>query len=972
MADINSLKARMLELQYNPAGLQRLVINNLADLDTVPDGSISVVDASNPFVYAIESATVLTSAFMSKNEANTRKQYPFSAQTVEDLYLHMSDRDYVGRFATPSKATFELLLGKDEVLEKMVLDPSTGYRKLVLPRNTFFTVADTVFSLQYPIEIRQLAHGGLQVVYDAEQASPLQTLTSNLVKREIRKSAEGEWIHLEFETQQFKITQQTGSLSSATDFKLDIALEDQFYYARVYVENAAGAWKEIRTTHSEQIYDAAVPTATLKVVGNVLTMRIPQIYITSGLLNRNVRVDTYQTKGALELLLENYPLGSYTATWQAYDKSEQTVFTAPLTTLRQAMPYSTDITKGGANGVSLPVLRQQVITNAIGSPQIPITNVQIVSELSSSGYDIVKNVDSITDRVFLATRAMPTPLDENLITAAASSIEMVSLSLEEAASLRTVVDNGDSITLTPDTLYRLHKGITQIVPSALVDSVLALPADQRALAVTSGNFLYTPWHYVLDATRDEFSCRAYYLDSPSAPTLQFIAENDTTLLQVSTGAYTVVRTPTGYSLRVVTKSSDEYKALDDDVVFAQLAFVPQGEQDRAYLTGALVHVNEDLERVFSFDLSTSFNLDAKHLLELTKFFLYTTENRLSKTPLTEDFEIIFATSAQMPSTWRAGTIDSVLGRFLLPPQVYGLSQEKVRINFGYALDKLWSRARSVVSSITYKKWDVNVPLLYLKDVYALDPVTGSSVQIDAQGNVSYQLLHAAGSPVLTPKGVPIIQHAVGDVMLDNNDQPIALNPRGMLRQVEIMLIDGNYKFATDTTTLGYRSTLISTVLSWITSDLTSMSKRLLEQTRLYFYPKTTMGDIQAMVLDGLVVTVPAAQSLVVSLYVSKEVFSNDEIRRQLQIASIQTLNEVLKKTQISISEAVSLMRTRYGRDVIDVRVTGLGGAANYQAMTVLDDGDRCSIRKRLVALADDTLVVQEDVVVDFIRHELIE
>jgi hypothetical protein len=965
---VSDLKAKIASFQFNPAGIQRVVLDAL---QRATDNEEVIVDPTNPFVFCLESSAVMTAAFMAKNATDTRRQYPYSAQTPEDLYVHMSDRDYAGRFATPSGTKFGILLPMEEVLNKLVTDPDTGIKKIVIPRNSFFTVADTNFSIQYPIEIRQLAHGGIQVMYDVENPSPLQELSTNVLEWQLLTRSGVDFIFFEFDVMQFNIISRSGNLSSALDFKLDIGFTDQYYYTRVYVETAQGTWQEIKTTHTDQIYDQSTPTAVLKVVEQNVEVRIPQIYTSTGLLSRGIRIDVYETKGRLDMIMSNYPLAAYTATWETLDPSDATIFTAPLKTFRQIMPFSNRTVSGGSNALPFDTLRERVIRNAIGTPTPPITNVQLENALENDGYEVVKNVDNITNRVFLATKPMPDPVDQKLITAAAASIEMVSLSVAEAVQIDSVIDNGASITITPDTLYRIRSGVVKMVSTQQKNQLLALPPDQRAGQVTSGNYLYTPFHYVLDMSGDEFQSRPYYLDSPTVETKLFVAENDTTLLQVATKIYGVTRTPTGYNLQIVLESGDAWKALADSEVFVQLAFVPNGEKDMAYMLGTLAGLTDEGERIYNFDLSTTFNIDADDGMELTKFFMYSQEPHISKAPLFTDFSVIFSTSVVMGPQWRTSAVDDVLGRFLLPARIAGVTHEKLRVRFGYALSTLWSRSRSVISSVPYQKWDVNVPRLYEKDVYRRDPVTGWTVKIE-NGVPVYDIEHHAGDPVLDSEGNPTYQWKIGDTKLDGNGNPIPLNLRGMVRQLDVMFLEGAYWFATDITTKSYRTSTVQQVVSWLTNDLPRMSAQVLEQTRLYFYPKTTLGNVSAMIEEGVTTTINAGQAFLVKLYVSAAVAKNDKLRQTLQSQTVLIISAYLReKTTVSMSAILKALRDQYGQDVIDVEVSGLGGDANLPVLTLLNDGDRCSIRKRLVAQADDTLIVQEDVTFDFVRHELV-
>lgn len=956
----------VLTFRYNPAGIQRAVF---AELDRATNGEIAVVDPTNPFVFSLEAASVMTAGFMMQNETNTRKLYPLSAQTEEDLYLHMSDKDFVNRFATPNSATFSILVPLDELLGALVADPSTGYKKIVIPRNSYFTVSDTVFSLQYPVEIRQLAHGGLQIVYDVSKPSPLQQLATNVIDFEIRPMSGQDWVKFDLETTQFSILSQLGSLNSAQDFKASIRVTDLYYYTRVYVEDASGNWQEIATTYTEQVYDIATPTAVLSVVDNVVTVKVPQIYTSTGQLNKGIRMDVYQTKGPLNLLLGEYPIGTFVATWMNYDKADDTVFTAPMSQLRSISPYSEAVVSGGAAALPFAELRRRVIQNAVGQRQVPITNVQIQEALADSGYSIVTNVDNITNRVFLATRPMPDPTNTKLLTAAAASIATVGFSITDAVRLDSVIDNGSSVTVTPQTLFKNVDGITSMVPSSELRAVLALSPEKRSVVVTAANYLYTPFHYVLDTANNEFACRAYYLDSPSVITKLYVAENDTTLQQVATGTYQITRISTGYRLTVTTKSAAAFQNLPDDEVFAQLAYTPAGEKLKAYINGVPAGKTTAGERIFTFDLSTNFKIDSNNNLNLTQFSMFSEELISSFAALLTDFDILYATSAAMPKTWVPNQVDAVLGKFLLPAQIAGLSHETLRIKFGQTLDTLWARSRSVVSTALYAKWEVDVPRYYDSNIYQTD-ANGSAVQI-INGQPQFVLLHSKGDPVLDDQGNPVYLHRQGDVKLDSGTgQPIVLNPRGLIRQVDFMLIEGVYWFATDPITTGYRSDLTATVVGWLTSDLEALTAQLLEQTRLYFFPKTTLGSVDVMVANGLTKTIAAGQAFQVTLYVSAQVFANADLRARLSQSTVTVIDDQLTGSTVSLDAITTALRAQYGNDVISVQVTGLGGTEAYPAVTILNEEDRLSIRKRLTALADGSLIAEEDVTVTFVRHDL--
>lgn len=972
-ASVRDTLSQLSTLGYNPAASQRAMLQSWKD---VSNGTIQIVDPSNPVVLVMESACVLVANAMTQNAVLNRKQYPIAAQDQEDLYLHMSDVDYIGRFATPVTDTFWMMLPYAELLSKMVLDPATGIKKVVIPRNTAITVADTDFMIQYPIEIRQLLHGGIQIVYDTSEASPLQTLSDNLIAWELVSDGTLTYLQFQFQVMQMSGASVTQNANASTRFFYQFKYSDQFYYCRVWLQNSDGTWSEMVTTHSSQIYDITTPTAVLQVDEdtNILSVSIPQIYTATGMVKSAVRIDIYTTKGLVNMVLDNYEIANFIVKFQAFDQNDETAYTVPLQSLTAIFAYSTSTLNGGSDGLSFDTLRAQVINNSVGPKKTPISNIDLQDTLADLGFTVVTNIDNITNRTFLASRTLPQPVNSTLLTPAGTSNATVSFSLDSLSALSYVVDNTaaqNAITLTPDALYQDVNGVVSLVSDAEIAMLNALPPDQKALMITDGNYLYTPFHYVLDSSNNGFAVRPYYLDDPVIQTKLFISDNDTTLLQVNVSSnYEIIRTTTGYKVRVQTVSGATFQALKDDQIYVQLSFVPEKEKDRAYLAGTLIgYDSTGKERVYEFDLSSNMNVDANDCIQLTKFLMFTTEPRLVGSPLLQDFDIVFATTAVMDTQWVSAEVDTVLGRAFLPLNAVGITHESLRVQFGTSLSTLWARARSVISTQVYQTYDADIPATYQADVYQRDPVTGAIFTI-VNGQPQYTILHHKGDAVTDANGNPVILHAKGTLVLDAAGAPIVANPRGMTRQIDFLLIEGVYKFATDSAAQAYRSQMIDTLLTWMTGALAQLNAQLLEQSNLYFYPKKTLGQVDVMVGASLKTTIEAGQSLELALYVDKSVYNNADLRTRLTLTATQIIAMQLTAPQVSRDSIEEALKIAFGNDVIAVDLTGLGSAAqNLPLFTILDDSIRASLRKKLVALTDNSLVLMEDLTVNFIVHD---
>src|SRR5690606_6909899 len=142
-------------------------------------------------------------------------------------------------------------------------------------------------------------------------------------------------------------------------------------------------------------------------------------------------------------------------------------------------------------------------------------------------------------------------------------------SMENLGNLDTVVVNNNRITIKPDTLVIRENGIIRPVSFTEISNLEGMSPEGLITTHNSNRYLYSPFHYVWDASGTNFDCRGYYLDNPVIESRSFIEENDTVGLEVRTGSYQIVRNEDGYVLRVITKSGDLFKALNDSQITVQ-------------------------------------------------------------------------------------------------------------------------------------------------------------------------------------------------------------------------------------------------------------------------------------------------------------------------------------------------------------------------------------------------------------------
>jgi hypothetical protein len=952
--------------KYNPSTVQRVILEHL---DEITQGEVDIVDPTSPFVFLLESSAVSTAVAITENVVNLRKQYPSLSQTEDELYLHLSDKDFLDRFATPVETKFTVMMQLADILNKMVYSPLEGCHKATFPRDTKFKVDDYTFTIQYPIDIRKYENGVVQVSYDGNVDSPIDTLSGNIIDYRVRKDDNNvSWLFFQVKAKQYFIESVEFPLQKSIKFSQTITHNDQFYYIRAFYKNDGtnSKWVEFKTTHTDQVFDSFKPTACVQVHDGFVKVSIPPIYLNTNMISGKVRFDVYCTKGNLSVNLSNYKVESFSLDPYAVDEiADLNEYTNALSVISY-YSYSSELISGGTNGITFEELRERVIYNSLGKEQIPITNVKIDAHVQAKGFQLVKNVDTVTNRVFLATQRLPKPLNNKLATSANIGIGTLIADTTYLKTLSSVKDNGARLTLLSKNLFKVTNGVTSIVKPSDIATLKALPKSLLISEVNSTQYLYNPFHYVLDDTNSEFELRAYNLDYPLASDLSFVSQNQSIQLPVNTGKYTLTKITNGYKLTIVTKSGTFYRGLGDSEVFAQLAYYPVNEINLAYINGTLVDKTDDDERIYEFLIETNYDIDSSNSICITNAKMFSDVTVKTWCKLDSQFHIFYATTSLVDG-YVKDEADDLLGKFLLPPTASATTHETLQIALGTTLKTLWTRSRSMASGLDYLRHQQDIPMFYMNDVYQNDPQTGSIFSVDVNGELVYTLLHTANDPVLDNLGNQVYKHRKGDVVLDENNNPVLANTVSVKKEVDLLFVDGRHYFVTDAAFVSYNDELVAVLDNWITETVAEIQTVLLEQTRIFFYPKTTLGATLIYSEDKVQDHISSEQSIVVDLYVKGEIYGNNEVRQRLIDSSVKVLDEELDNSVINTGVIVSKLKTAYGNSVENVDVKGIGGSKNYRVVTLADEENRLTLKKILAIQQDGSLIIKEDVVVNFYK-----
>lgn len=962
-------KDRIYNARRNPSQMQQIALDEL-DQQLQGQGIYDIPDATIPFVAAMECGTLGVTMAITEMEAQMRMLNARMALTQDEVYYHMSSDDYIGRFSTPANTEFLLYLGYEEIIQKAVPYGNQGARKLVIPRLTQFLGGTTPFTMQYPIELRVLRHGGLQIVYDGTIVSPVETLRTNQVIWDVMMMGRNRVVRLKIPVKQFKITTNTDALSPTTLFENEYAFTDKFYYARVYLNDGGvnSPWVEVLTTHTDQVYNPLQVTAVLKVVGQNLRVAIPTIYTNAQMATGKIRVDVYTTQGKLDVSMSDFRPDQFQAFFNPLD--DDTTYVSPLNTFGIKQAINISRVSGGANALPFVDLRNRAIDNTLGDANIPITDVQLEAKLDQRGYTLVSNIDNITDRQFLASRRLGTPQSLPVVSGAGCVMSQMRINMDSIAASAHVADNGNRLTILPSMLYRFSNGKVTIVPDGELAMLKAGDPEEISRRVNESRFVYSPFHYVMDATDNNFDFRPYYLDTPIITEKKFVGENDTSNLQATIDSYDISRVEDGYRLRIRLVSSQTFKNMDDTQVGCQLGYRPTGEEIFASMMGKQIAL-ENGERVYEFIIKTNYDIDTTNELYTTNMSIFSNAQTNFKTKLTNEFDVSILVIDAITPGYQSNSIDAMVQSHLLPNRWMLVTRERLEITLGYDMTRIWRRNRSVLGEEDYQRWTTNVPKLWEENVYKTDANGNVIITIGPNGSVDMELIHAKGSPVLDSKGEQVWLHLKNDPVMVNG-KPVLVAPRKLLREVTILMIDGLFYFATEEAALAYQKEIPMEFVNWLKSDIDDIGNRLLEKAELYVYPTQTYGDTVVSVRDGQRATIRIDQAFAITHWLKPAAFVNSTIRPSVISNDKTVLDERISRKTIALSEIITQIAATAGDDVLANEASGLGGDENYPVLTIEDDAVRLSIRKKMVVLANQLLTIEDDVTVNFLPHEIAE
>ena len=587
----------------NPSSIQQITLNAL---ESVLNGN-DIVDPVSPMVFLLEASATQTAAAINASQSIARQLYPKLALTQQELFHHMSDTDYVDIFAIGANGSITLLIPYYQLLANAVLVPnSNNVQSVVIPRNTQISVNNITLDIGYPIVINVLPGNILQVYYDITINNPLFSISNNIIDHKVINFNNNEYLQITVPVIQVASTSTIYSLTSVSSFSQQISFANQFCYARAYY-NANGNWVEMATTYSPIVYDINVPTLFLSVDNNILTATLPDIYQSLQTAGYSIRVDVFNTNGVTNVDLSQVGYNSFSAIWNDFDTLNINPAVAPLTKINDIIIYSTEVLVGGSDAATLEQIRNRVVYHT-DSTATPIRNSDVSITLNSFGFAIETLVDSVTDKIFIASKNLPNRVVNGLSTtplAINSSVTIVINSMVDSGEYKTSILNQTSnrITISPNALFLVTNNNTRLLSDneiSVIDNLENTNTAHLCNVLNNNTYMYTPFHYIIDYNNPVVVGRAYYLSNPQIVNRAAISANTARVFNIVTISAIISLVNNNYILTLTAIIPTGLSAL-----LCQLSFKDPASGITIYLNASSI-VLQQTQAVITFEGSKDF------------------------------------------------------------------------------------------------------------------------------------------------------------------------------------------------------------------------------------------------------------------------------------------------------------------------------------------------------------------------------
>ena len=944
-------KNEMLAMIYDPSLIQKKQLDLLAQS---VGGDFVVSDPTNPFCMLLEATNATAAAAVVECNNIIRKKYPSLASAKDDIYHHLFEEQLTSVFASPAEVEVRFYVNVIDLKNSGYRPAGANYVETTIPKYTKVTILDIPLMILNDIVVKlydnntifieQLLNNDNNIAY-----SDIGTLEGRLYSL----AEETPWIEFRTKAKQLNMVTSNKTVVASDGFKTNIPIEDKYCYAQVsFKTGTGGVSKVLPIMYNDEYIDPLTPCVFISPYeGNVL-VRIPDVYLLEGMVAGSVTINIFTTKGKLYIPINKYLMDDFQVELGDTGSTPSSASIKNITLLANS-PATID---GGVDSLTDNELRRIVI-KGVTNTEFPITTAQLERAGDMKGYKIINIQDVITGRLFLALRSLP-DISSNLVFAKQDVFfNTVKVVLKDVENMENVVSNATNFIIKSNSIFKENNGIVTLATKEQISYLNKLTPVRLMEHLETNKYFYNPFWYVIENNETYTNSRVYDLDNPDVETIRILNKNLNVTPRVNINQYDLSRISSGYRLLVTLAKGDGFEDLEQDSVRLQLKLPLFGGQSFAYIDGTYLQEQDFYEFVIETDMILDEN--DRMLLNNGVSELYTKKFDLnldaliytmSDDPIITDKTMFLQDEISNPTNEKLTVF----------------TKEQLKLRFGTRLKQIYNRLYNVYGENKYKVYDHDLPLTYQDDVFKTDEngcvAHCNEEDADDLHEVEFEILHHKGDPVLDKDGEPIYKYRKGDTVLDSYNRPIVDQRGGVIRYIDMLLLEYEYFVANSGAYENYKKSTAETLVNYITNDMIDLNDRLLENTEVLYRSYKTCKPV-TVIINNTEETIPYLITPHITLYLSNtSSLTTADIEEYKNIIG-GIINRYIDRSVIKLEEIKGEIKTAIGNTVTGVKISNLD-PKDSEIITIKDENVKLTLNKTVAFNSNNEYIVKYNIKLD--------
>lgn len=813
-------KEELSNIQTDPMVAVSLVLDKLEEANN----DIMVVDPANPFAFMLE--TIAFNSAVLRDEINTKyaRVYAKLANDESDLYNNMSYLDFKSTFAQPADAIIRFEVNITNFVNNAITSPNGEFKMVSIPEGSTITAEGYSFLVANRIDIKQFSNGLFSVEQNVSNSSVGVSTLGILPHSIIRSSDENNMLVFDTILKQLTNIELEYTIKKSDSFKIEVPLNnDRLYFISANTTNN-GMTVPVSVSYSEVI-DPSIPTIIVKYLTNSVEIYVPDVYIISDLIIGKLNISIYTTKGEVDYPLNLLDSKQFIVKYNNTTLDDYTSIISKVSITASSIERLT----GGLNGKTFRELRDNIINNAMGDNSSPTTDKQLIASLHNDGFQGYLLADTITNRTYIASRTLIPTVEQGMLNANPDILfyrtKIIPSEFTNHSMVITSTDSDDKLIIKPNTLFKIVNNVVTPLSMTEINSLNSMSLLDKVGYLNNTKIVYSPYSYISSIENGVYYLRIIdytpYIKSSSIKTI-----NSNVLARINIQSYTIKVIDDGYDITFKMINNSEFEKLDKTIVRAQLK-LDLGDGNYIYY-----QTNYD-NGYFNFRVNTNFYADKDFKVLITNGESELATKYLNLNNIVELSTYIIDSDLEVNSELYINDLIYGVANSIV------LTHEEVDVVLGTIIDKVYKNMFISYTDRKYLTFDETVYARYDSDIYDTDSIGSLLTPNGSMTEVEYTKLHSKGDIILDENNQPIILHNEGDIILDENNQPIIDRVNGVIKFMDTLMLEYSYLYS--------NPNKIPDILDSIKSysqDLREYDKVLLEETSIYFRPFRTNNGVK--------------------------------------------------------------------------------------------------------------------------------